>query len=192
MLLVPRLDLSSVTTLTDEQFYDLCRANPDVKFERNADGTLVIMSPTGGETGNRNSELLADLVIWNRQTQLGVCFDSSTCFKLPNGAQRSPDLAWIRRDRWQALSPRQREQFPPIAPDFVLELLSPSDTLPEICTKMAEYMANGVRLGWLIDRQTRTVEIYQPHQPVQSLHDPAEIADDTVLPGFRLSLEAIW
>ena len=191
-MIVSTLDLKTIIDLTDEQFYQLCRANPDVKFERNANGTLLIMSPTGGETGNRNLEIGADFAIWNRQTKLGVCFDSSTCFKLPNGAQRSPDIAWIKQDRWQALTPAQREQFPPIAPDFVLELLSPSDSLPTTQTKMQEYIDNGVNLGWLINRKNRTVEIYRPNQAVQLLTNPTQLSDPDILPGFTLNLSSIW
>lgn len=191
-MIVSTLDLKTIIDLTDEQFYQLCRANPDVKFERNANGTLLIMSPAGGETGNRNLEIGADFVIWNRQTKLGICFDSSTCFKLPNGAQRSPDIAWIKQDRWQALTPAQREQFPPIAPDFVLELLSPSDSLPTTQTKMQEYIDNGVNLGWLINRKNRTVEIYRPNQAVQMLTNPTQLSDPDILPGFTLNLSSLW
>ena len=191
-MIVSTLDLKTIIDLTDEQFYQLCRANPDVKFERNANGTLLIMSPTGGETGNRNLEIGADFAIWNRQTKLGVCFDSSTCFKLPNGAQRSPDIAWIKQDRWQALTPAQREQFPPITPDFVLELLSPSDSLPTTQTKMQEYIDNGVNLGWLINRKNRTVEIYRPNQSVQLLTNPTQLSDPDILPGFTLNLSSLW
>ena len=191
-MIVSTLDLKTIIDLTDEQFYQLCRANPDVKFERNANGTLLIMSPTGGETGNRNLEIGADFAIWNRQTKLGVCFDSSTCFKLPNGAQRSPDIAWIKQDRWQALTPAQREQFPPIAPDFVLELLSPSDSLPTTQTKMQEYIDNGVNLGWLINRKNRTVEVYRPNQAVQLLTNPTQLSDPDILPGFTLNLSSLW
>ena len=191
-MIVSTLDLKTIIDLTDEQFYQLCRANPDVKFERNANGTLLIMSPTGGETGNRNLEIGADFAIWNRQTKLGVCFDSSTCFKLPNGAQRSPDIAWIKQDRWQALTSAQREQFPPIAPDFVLELLSPSDSLPTTQTKMQEYIDNGVNLGWLINRKNRTVEIYRPNQSVQLLTNPTQLSDPDILPGFTLNLSSLW
>lgn len=186
------LTLEPLLSLTDEQFYQLCQANPDVKFERNADRTLVIMSPTGGETGNRNLEIGADFALWNRQAKLGVCFDSSTCFKLPNGAQRSPDLAWIRLDRWQALTPQQREQFPPIVPDFVLELLSPSDTLSVTQAKMQEYIENGVQLGWLIDRKTRTVYLYGADRSVQTLNHPRQLSGKEILPGFTLNLEGIW
>lgn len=191
-MIVSTLDLKTIIDLTDEQFYQLCRANPDVKFERNANGTLLIMSPTGGETGNRNLEIGADFAIWNRQTKLGICFDSSTCFKLPNGAQRSPDIAWIKQDRWQALTPAQREQFPPITPDFVLELLSPSDSLPTTQTKMQEYIDNGVNLGWLINRKNRTVEVYRPNQAVQLLTNPTQLSDPDILPGFTLNLSSLW
>lgn len=117
------VNFDSIIELTDDQFYQLCRKNPDIKFERNAKGELIIIQATGGGTGKRNSEVNADFVIWNRQNQLGVCFDSSTCFKLLNGANRSPDVSWIRQDRWDALTPEQQEKFPPIAPDFVLELI---------------------------------------------------------------------
>jgi Uma2 family endonuclease len=191
-MILSTLDLNPIVDLTDEQFYKLCRANPDVKFERNANGTLVIMSPTGGETGNRNFEIGADFAIWNRQTKLGVCFDSSTCFKLPNGAQRSPDIAWVKQNCWQALTAAQREQFPPIAPDFVLELLSPSDGLPATQAKMQEYIDNGVQLGWLIDRKTRTVEIYRLHRPVTMLSNPGQLSGEDVLPGFSLNLSGVW
>ncbi len=191
-MILSTLDLNPIIDMTDEQFYTLCQANPDVKFERNANGTLVIMSPTGGETGNRNFEIGADFAIWNRQAKLGVCFDSSTCFKLPNGAQRSPDIAWIKQERWQALTPAQREQFPPIAPDFVLELLSPSDNLPTTQTKMQEYINNGVQLGWLIDRKTRTVEVYRPDRPVEVLSNPSQLSGEDVLPGFNLDMSVVW
>ncbi|GAB1538270.1 hypothetical protein NUACC21_09280 [Scytonema sp. NUACC21] len=123
------LQIKPAIELTDEQFYLLCRKNPDIKFERNANGELIIMSPTGGETGNFNSEINADFVFWNRQTKRGKVFDSSTAFKLPNGADRSPDVSWVKQDRWEALTPEQKNKFPPIAPDFVLELMSPSDDL---------------------------------------------------------------
>lgn len=191
-MILSTLDLKPIIDLTDEQFHQLCQANPEVKFERNANGTLIIMSPTGGETGNRNFEIGADFAIWNRQTKLGICFDSSTCFKLPNGAQRSPDIAWIKHSRWQALTPAQREQFPPIAPDFVLELLSPSDTLPATQIKMQEYMNNGVQLGWLIERRTRTAQIYRPGQLVELLKNPSQLSGEAILPGFTLDMSPVW
>ncbi|AFY31502.1 Uma2 family endonuclease [Calothrix sp. PCC 7507] len=186
------LNLNSIIQLTDNQFYQLCRENPEIKFERNAKGELLIMSPTGGETGKRNIEVASDFVIWNRQTKLGVCFDSSTCFKLPNGANRSPDVAWIRKDRWDALTPEEKEKFPPIAPDFVLELMSPSDTLRETQEKMREYINNGVKLGWLINPKMRQVEIYRLEQSVEISECPQELSGEDVLSGFILNLQIIW
>lgn len=186
------VNFNPIIKLTDDQFYQLCRSNPDIKFERNAYGEIIIMPPTGGETGNRNLEIGADFVIWNRQTKLGVCFDSSTCFKLSNGANRSPDVAWIRKDRWNLLTPEQKEKFPPIAPDFVLELMSPSDTLEETQAKMQEYIDNQVKLGWLINRKARQVEIYRQGKPVEIIESPEKLSGEDTLPGFVLNLQIVW
>jgi Uma2 family endonuclease len=186
------IQLPSSAPFNDDQFYDLCRANPELRIERNANGEIIFMSPTGGETGNRNSEINADFVIWNRQVKLGKVFDSSTCFKLPNGADRSPDVAWIKQDRWNALTPEQREKFPPIAPDFVLELMSPSDTLETTQAKMQEYVDNGVQLGWLINRSDRQVEVYRPKQAVEVLQAPEQLSNEAVLPGLVLELGWFW
>jgi Uma2 family endonuclease len=186
------INLNPVIRMTDEQFYELCRANPDVKFERNARGDLLIMAPTGGETGQSNANLTADFVIWNRKSQLGIVFDSSTGFKLPNGANRSPDVAWVRRDRWEILTPEQRKRFPPIAPDFVLELMSPTDTLQETQAKMREYIENGVKLGWLLDSETKRVEIYRSSEDVEILDAPKTLSGEDVLPEFTLNLDSIW
>ncbi|MEH2254377.1 Uma2 family endonuclease [Nostoc sp.] len=186
------INLNPIIQLTDNQFYQLCRENPEVKFERNAEGKLLIMPPTGGETGNHNFEISVEFGIWNRQTQLGICFDSSTCFKLPNGANRSPDVAWIRQERWDALTPKEKEKFPPIAPDFVLELMSPSDSLRETQEKMQEYIDNGVRLGWLINPKMRQVEISRLGKPIQILASPQQLLGEDVLPGFILNLQIIW
>jgi Uma2 family endonuclease len=186
------VNLNPIIQLTDNQFYQLCRENHEIKFERNADGKLLIISPTGGITGNINIEISADFGIWNRQNKLGVCFDSSTCFKLPNGANRSPDVAWIKKERWDTLTPEEQEKFPPIAPDFVLELMSPSDSLEDTQAKMREYINNGVRLGWLINRKMRQVEIYRLGKPVEILDLPQELSGEDVLPGFVLNLEIVW
>ncbi|MBD2073607.1 Uma2 family endonuclease [Phormidium sp. FACHB-592] len=132
------INFDAIVQITDEHFAQLCRANPDVKFERTAKGELVIVAPTGGETGSYNSELNADFVIWNRQAKLGVVFDSSTCFRLPNQALRSPDVSWIKQDRWDALTPDQKAKSPPIAPDFVLELMSSSDDFSDVQAKMRD------------------------------------------------------
>lgn len=183
--------LKSLLDLTDDAFYELCRSNPDVKFERTATGELIVMSPTGGESGYRNANITIDLGVWNRQTQLGLSFDSSTCFKLPNGAERSPDASWVSLDRWKSLTPEQRRQFPPLAPDFVVELRSASDDLDRLQTKMQEYISNGVRLGWLINPQSRQVEIYRPGQTVEVLQSPQSLSGESVLPGFILDLSRI-
>ncbi|MBW4666918.1 MAG: Uma2 family endonuclease [Cyanomargarita calcarea GSE-NOS-MK-12-04C] len=182
------INFNNVVKLGDDQFYQLCRDNPDVKFERNALGELIVMPPTGGETGKRNAKLTARFVLWNEQTQLGEVFDSSTCFKLPNGSDRSPDVSWIQLERWNALKPEQREKFPPIAPDFVLELMSPSDSLSVVQAKMLEYMNAGVKLAWLIDRKTRRVEIYRQGQPKEVLESPTSLSGEQVLPGLVLDL----
>jgi Uma2 family endonuclease len=186
------VNFNPIIELTDDQFYQLCRANPDVKFERNAKRELIIMSPTGGETGNHNFEIAADLAIWNRQNRLGVCFDSSTCFSLPNGGDRSPDVSWIKQERWDALTPEEKEKFPPIAPDFVLELMPPTDSLKKTQEKMQEYMDSGVKLGWLINRKTRRVEIYRLRQPVEVLESPTQLSGEDILPGFVLNLQNVW
>ncbi|AFY56382.1 hypothetical protein Riv7116_3942 [Rivularia sp. PCC 7116] len=185
------INFNNVMKLNDDQFYQLCRDNPDIKLERNQWGELIVMPPTGGETGNRNSEINAEFVIWNRKTQLGKVFDSSTCFKLPNGCDRSPDVSWIQLERWNSLSAQQREKFPPIAPDFVLELMSPSDGLSDIQKKMQEYMAAGVKLGWLLKR-SRQVEIYRQGQAVEVLNSPPSLSGEEVLPGFILDLSVVW
>ncbi|MFB2772143.1 Uma2 family endonuclease [Pelatocladus sp. BLCC-F211] len=174
--------------LTDEQFYQLCQNNRELKFERTPKGKLIIMPPVGGESGNREAELIIDLGIWNRQTQLGYTFSSSTIFKLPNGADRSPDVAWIRRERWEALTPEQKRKFPPIAPDFVIELRSATDDLETLRQKMQEYLNAGVQLGWLINPQQQQVEIYRPGQDVEVRNLPTELSGENILPGFSLNL----
>jgi len=186
------ISLEPVIHITDEQFYELCQANPDVKFERSAAAELIIMAPTGGETGSYNSEINADFVIWNRKTQLGKVFDSSTCFKLPKGGERSPDVAWVTLERWNTLTREQQRKFPPIAPDFVLELLSPTDSLEKTQAKMQEYMNSGVRLGWLVDRDNHYVEIYRINQSVEVLRNPEQLSGEDVLPDFVLNMDVVW
>ncbi|MEM1172531.1 MAG: Uma2 family endonuclease, partial [Cyanobacteria bacterium P01_H01_bin.35] len=175
-----------------EQFYEICQNNRELQFERNTKGELIIMSPVGGESGNREADLIADLVIWNRQTGLGYTFSSSTIFKLPNGSDRSPDAAWIRKERWEALTTEQRRKFPPIAPDFVIELRSATDSLEKLRSKMEEYINAGVLLGWLINPQDQQVEIYRPQQDVEVLNLPTELSGENVLPGFNLSLSGYF
>jgi len=186
------ISLDSVIELSDEQYFQLCRKNSDLKFERNAQGDITIMAPTGGETSYRNSDLNADLVFWNRRTKLGVVFDSSGGFKLPNGSDRSPDASWILKERWEALTLEQRSRFAPICPDFVIELMSPSDSLKTTQAKMQEYQDNGARLGWLINRRDREVEIYRIGKPVEVLQDVNSLSGGDVLPDFILNLAEIW
>lgn len=185
------VSLKSIFDLTDEAFYKLCRSNPDVKFERTATGDLIVISPTGGETGDRNRRLTQRLGNWTDADNTGLSFDSSTGFKLPNGAERSPDASWVRGDRWDALTPEQRRKFPPLAPDFVVELRSSSDDLNALQAKMQEYIDNGVQLGWLINPQDQQVEIYRPGQPVEVLQSPQSLSGEAVLPGFSLDLSRI-
>ncbi len=186
------LNLNSIIKLTSEQFYQLCEENPELKLERNANGELIVMPPTGGETGKSNSTANAQIWTWNDRTELGEVFDSSTGFTLPNKADRSPDASWVEKSRWSALTPEQREKFIPLCPDFVLELVSPSDSLKKSQEKMQEYRENGCRLGWLINRKKREVEIYRPGQDVEVLQSPLTLSGENVLPGFVLNLQKIW
>jgi Uma2 family endonuclease len=181
--------------LTDEQFYQLCVANEEWRLELTANGELIIMPPTGGESGIRNSDLNLQLGLWNRQTKLGKVFDSSTEFRLPNGAKRCPDASWVLRERWEALPGDDRKRFPPLCPDFVVELRSETDSLEQLRSKMREYRTNGARLGWLLDPQTPLVEIYRPAVEVETLHfsldEPPTLSGEDVLPGFVLDLAPI-
>lgn len=185
------LELHSIVALTDEQFYQLCQANPDVRLERTAEGKLVVMPPAGGGSSKRNADLTTDLNIWNRKTRLGVVFDSSGGFSLPNGGDRSPDAAWVKLECWEALTVEEQERFLPLAPDFVIELCSPSDNLKKAQAKMKEYRDNGVRLGWLINPQNQRVEVYRLGQDVEVLEFPTSLSGEDVLPGFILDLSQI-
>lgn len=186
------INLRPTIELTDDEFYKFCQQNPDLRIESTAEGALIVMPPTGGGSGKRNADLTTDVSLWNRQTEFGVVFDSSTVFNLPDGARRSPDVAWITNDRWNALTLEQQERFPPIAPDFVIELRSRTDDLEDIEAKMQEYMENGVRLGWLLDPITKQVKIYRQGQPVETLQNPATLSGETVLPGFVLNLDRVF
>lgn len=186
------LNLHPVIELTDEKFEQLAAANRDLRLEKTAKGELIIMPPTGGNTGKRNIDLLFQLQAWNRQNQLGFAFDSSTAFRLPNGADRSLDASWVSQARWDALTPEEQERFPPLCPDFVVELRSRTDSLEELEDKMQEYLENGIRLGWLIDPKTRTVEIYRPSQAKEVLQSPQTLSGEDILPGFVLDLQPIF
>jgi Uma2 family endonuclease len=186
------VSLKSVIDMTDDQFFQLCQNNRELRFERNANGELIIMSPAGGETGNRNGRLNQQLFNWTDADGTGIAFDSSTGFKLPNGADRSPDASWVTLERWNTLNHQQQTKFPPICPDFVIELLSPTDSLKTTQEKMKEYIDNGVRLGILINRKSRQVEIYIPGKEVEVLKSPATVSGEDVLKAFVLNLGMIW
>ena len=186
------LNLPTNLKLSDDQFENLVWANRESKFELTATGELLIMSPTGGETGNRNFELYIDLGNWNRQKGLGKAFDSSTGFQLPNGAKRSPDLSWISLEKWNALTSDQRRKFLPICPDFVVELVSESDDLKAIENKMQEYLDNGLGLGWLMIPKIRQVQIYRPQQVIEILESPMSLSGESILVDFILDLTPIW
>jgi Uma2 family endonuclease len=177
---------------TEELFYKLCQQNPDLRLERTARGEVIVMPPTGGETGNRNKEITRQLGNWEIQDARGSSFDSSTGFKLPNGADRSPDASWVDRARLAQLTWEQKKEFLPLCPDFAIELRSPSDDLETVKAKMEEYLSCGLRLGWLIDPAEKTVYLYRPGVPMQKLENLGEISADPELPGFVLDLRDIW
>ncbi|MES1022617.1 Uma2 family endonuclease [Gloeocapsa sp. BRSZ] len=179
--------------LTDEEFMRIASENEEWRFESTKDGELVIMPPTGGNTGRRNSKITTQLELWNNSaSNLGEAFDSSTMFVLPNGARHSPDAAWIRRNRWNAHTLEQQDKFPPLCPDFVIELCSPSDNIEDLQQKMQEYLENGAVLGWLIDPKTRRVEVYRIGKNKEVLENPTMLFGEDVLPGFVLDLPAIY
>ena len=174
--------------LTDDQFYKLCINNPEMNIERSSKGVLIVMPPVGGESGNRESESMIDLGIWNRREQRGYVFSSSTIFKLPGGGDRSPDASWVERSRWNQLTADQKKKFPPIAPDFVLEIRPRTDKLAALQEKMQEYLDSGVRLGWLFNPHDQQVEIYRPEQPVEVRSLPTLLSGEETLVNFELSM----
>lgn len=186
----PGIDMfEQMRHMTDDEFYYFCQENSDYKFERNATGTIIPMAQTGGESGIRNSELTTELTIWNRISRSGFVYDSSTGFKLPNGATRGPDAAWVVAERWNALTSEQRRKFPPLCPDFVVELMSESDSLKATDEKMREYMDNGCRLGWLIDPKIEESRVYRLDGSVSVFHGfDTTLSGEDVLPGFSFDL----
>ncbi|MDB9511323.1 Uma2 family endonuclease [Kamptonema animale CS-326] len=184
--------MPSTFQMTDDQFFDFCQINRDLRIERTKTGEVIIMSPTGSETGNRNSDLIFQVTLWAKKDKTGITFDSSTGFTFSSGQTFSPDVSWIKLARWNALSPEQREKFAPICPDFVIELRSPSDSLKSLKEKMQEYIQEGVKLGLLIDRKARKVYIYRPEVPEECLDNPATVSGEPILPGFVLDLSEIW
>lgn len=186
------LEMGSSMRLSDDELFELCVRNPELRMERTAGGDLIVMTPAGGISGNRNFEIVGALREWVRHDGTGQGFDSSTGFLLPNGAMRAPDAAWVLRSRLEPLSREAKERFIPLTPDFVVELRSPSDRLPDLQAKMEEYRDQGARLGWLIDPEERKVYVYRPGRPVEVLVNPDKASGDPELPGFVLDLEPIW
>jgi len=178
--------------MNDEEFFMFCQLNPELRIERTSGGDIIVLAPTGGKTGRRNARLIAAFGSWAEKDGTGQFFDSSTEFILPNGAGRAPDLSWIRNERWLALTERQQEQFPPLCPDFVVELRSKTDSLRSLTAKMEEYIATGAQLGWLIDPLERKVHIYRSGTAVESLNDPATVSGEPLLKGFVLDVQVIW
>jgi Uma2 family endonuclease len=185
------LRLAPLFELDDDQLYDFCQLNRDLDIERDAHGVLVLMAPVGGGSSARNLEVCRQLANWAAHDASGIAFDSSAGFILPNGAMRSPDAAWVRRSRWEALSAPQREKFPTLCPDFVIELRSPSDRLPQLQRRLREFVRSGAQLGWLIDPRRRSVHVYRPAEPVHTLLAPTHLSADPLLPGFVLDLERV-
>jgi Uma2 family endonuclease len=181
------IDLSKAN-ISDEQFYYICRQNEVLRFEMTAEGKMIVMPPVGGLSGDREMSLGAKVWNWNEATGLGKVFSSSTIFRLPNSAKRGPDVSWVELSRWNGLTLAEQETFPPIAPDFVIELRSKTDDLAPLQAKMQEYLANGVRLGWLINPQDQQVEIYEPNRSVVTLLLPTTLSSSNVLTGFSLSV----
>jgi Uma2 family endonuclease len=186
------LHLRPVVKLTDDQLFELCQINQELWIERTAGGDLVIMAPEGGETNNRTITLVTSLTQWAAVDGTGVTFGLAGGFILSNGAMRAPDAAWVLRSRLAPLTPEQKQKFPPLCPDFVVEIRSPSDSLSTMQAKMQEYLDNGARLGWLIDADNRAIYVYRPQQPFERLDNPTAISGEPVLPGFVLDLHAIW
>jgi Uma2 family endonuclease len=177
--------------VSDRAFWRLCQANRDLRLERNANGELIVMPPAAADSGCRNAGITGQLWYWNQQSGLGTVFDSSAGFTLPNTAIRGPDASWMTKERWNALPTVERQRFAHICPDFVVELRSKTDDMSKLREKMQEYLAQGVRLGWLIDPKSGTVEIYRPGRPVETLDKPAILSGEDVLPGFVLDLKGI-
>jgi Uma2 family endonuclease len=186
------LRLPDSIEMDSDHFFDFCQLNGDLRIERAATGEMIIMPPTGGETRRRNFNLLGELFIWTKQDGTGIGFDSSTGFTLPSGAIRSPDVAWIKKERWEALEPEKRQKFPPICPDFVIELKSATDSLKTLQEKMREYIENGVLLGFLLDSEGKQAYIYRQNVEVERVDNPETLSGEPILKGFTLDLKQIW
>lgn len=178
--------------ISDGVLEQLCADNPEARFETTKHGKLIVMPPTGSESGRKNGRLFFQVELWNTRKKLGVTFDSSTGFKLSNGATKSPDVSWIKKERWQAIPKALQRKFAPIDPDFVIELMSPTDDLDELKQKMVEYMDCGVKLGWLINPDDKQVVLYRNGQNNKVLNNPNVLSGENVLPGLTVELSEIF
>ena len=187
-----RFEFPKPRNISDDDFFELCQVNRDARIEMDKNGDIEIMAPTGMDTGIKNYNLIIDFGIWARKDGRGQGFDSSTGFRLPNGAKRSPDLSWITLEKLNSIPAAKRKKFAPVCPDFVVELKSDSDTLKRLQAKMEEYIENGASLGWLIDPEKRKVHIYRPNAAVEILNNPTKISGEPLLKGFTLNIQEIW
>jgi Uma2 family endonuclease len=178
--------------MNDDEFFNFCQLNPELRIERTSEGDIIVLAPTGGKTGRLNAKLIVAFGGWAERDATGQVFDSSTEFILPNRAGRAPDVSWVRNERWEALTEKQQEQFPPLCPDFVVELRSPSDGLKTLIEKMEEYIANGAQLGWLIDPLERKVHIYRPGATAEIMDDAKQVSGEPLLKGFVLDVQSLW
>ena len=190
--LIPPELIGLTQSVTPEQFERLCQEYRDLRLELTSTGELIVMPPTGLQTGRRNSNLTYQLEAWARTDGSGVCFDSSTLFALPNGAIRSPDSSWVKRQNWDRLTKKQKKTFGPICPDFVVELRSETDRLSQLRSKLEEYIANGAAMGWLIDPLTQRVYVYRANEELVILENPKSVSGDPLLPGFTLKIAELW
>lgn len=186
------LKFHPVINMTDEQLFDFCQLNKDFRIERKANGEIIIDFLTDSENDQRNFELIGQLGLWTKLDATGVGFGSSGGFTLPSGAVRSPDAAWIKKTDWEAIPQDKRKKFAPVCPEFVVELRSESDGLKVLQDKMEEYINNGTKLGWLIDRKERKVYIYRSDNQVEELDNPSTLNGEEILSGFVLDLSSIW
>jgi len=180
------------TPMSDEELMRFCAANDALRVERDANGEILVMTPAGGRTGKKNSDLIIDLGIWARADGRGFVFESNTGFTLPDGSMRSSDVAWIERTRWDALSEEDQERYSPICPDFIIELRSQSDSLPELEEKMEQWIANGAKLAWLIDPERQVVAVYRPGDQPEVHHHPTSVQGSGPVAGFELAMTRIW
>ena len=186
------LHFGPVLRMDRHEFFEFCQANPDLRMELTCEGDVIVLPPTGSKSGQRNFTFIGQFGVWMQSDETGFGFDSSAGFTLPNGAVRAPDLAWIQKERWEVLSEDEQEEFAPVCPDFVVELLSRTDRLDTIKDKMQEYIDNGAQLGWLIDPRERNVYVYRPDEEVVCLSDPETISGDPLLPNFEFDVRRLW